>query len=88
MVSIWLAHQAPHVAIRLGMWHEAGVDEREAWGYLLADVVRNVSQGLARLGGWDPAETTQRVLDSLARHSQNSRPPAQGRFTDEGKQGR
>jgi hypothetical protein len=34
------------IAIRLGMWEEAGnpdVDEREAWRYLLADVVRQIS---------------------------------------------
>jgi hypothetical protein len=82
MIRVWLAHNAPQIAIRLGMWHEAGMDEREAWGYLLADVVRHVSQGLAEQCGWEPSETTGRVLDSLLKYSQDGRDPARGRFVD------
>ena len=83
MISIWLAHNAPQIAIRLGMWHEAGMDEREAWGYLLADVVRHVGRGLAEQCGWPPDETTRRVLDALLKHSQDGRDPARGRFVDD-----
>jgi hypothetical protein len=82
MIRVWLAHNAPQVAVRLGMWDEAGVDEREAWGYLLADVVRHVSRGLAEQCGWEPAETTGRVLDALLKYSQDGRGPAEGRFVD------
>ena len=83
MIRIWLAHNTPQIAIRLGMWHEAGMDEREAWGYLLADVVRHVSQGLAEQCGWPPDETARRVLDALLKYSQDGRDPARGRFVDD-----
>lgn len=82
MISVWLANNAPQIAVRVGMWDEAGMDEREAWGYLLADVVRNVSGGLAQQCGWDPDETTRRVLDALLKYAQDGRGPAGGRFTD------
>jgi hypothetical protein len=83
MISVWLAHNAPQIAIRLGMWDEAGLDEREAWGYLLADVVRHVSQGLAEQCGWEPDETTRRVLEALLKYSQGGSETARGRFADE-----
>jgi hypothetical protein len=82
MISVWLAHNAPQIAIRLGMWQEAGTDEPEAWGYLLADVVRHLSRGLAEQCGWAPKETAGRILDSLLKYSQDGRDPARGRFVD------
>lgn len=82
MISIWLAHNAPQIAIRLGMWHDAGMDESEAWGYLLADVVRHISRGLAEQYGFQPEETTERILDALLKYSQGGHGPARGHFVD------
>jgi hypothetical protein len=82
MVRVWLAHNSLQVAMRLGMWSEAGIDEREAWGYLLADIIRNVSQGLAVQCNWDMTETSNRILAALFRHMQNDRPSTQGQFVD------
>ncbi len=82
MVSIWLAHKALQTAIRLGMWHEAGTDEPEAWGYLLADAVTQIGQGLAAQFGWEPHETVTRVLDSLLKYARDNRDPGRGRFAD------
>jgi hypothetical protein len=83
MIRIWLAHNAPQLALRLGMWEEAGHDEPEAWGYLLADVVRHIGRGLAEQCGWEADETIERVLNSLLRHARDGRGPAQGRFADD-----
>jgi hypothetical protein len=55
------------------------MDEREAWGYLPADVVRHVSRGLSERCGWKPDETTGHVLDALLKHSRDGRDPARGR---------
>ena len=82
MIRVWLAHNSPQLALRMGMWDEAGLDEREAWGILLADVVRHVGRGLAEQCGWDVDETTGRVLDSLLKHARDDRGPAEGRFRD------
>jgi hypothetical protein len=82
MVSVWLAHNASHIAIRLGMWEEAGnVDEREAWGYLLADVVRQISHGMAMKCGWDPQETADKVRTALLKYADGSG-PIHGCFVD------
>ena len=82
MVRIWLAHDRLQIAIRLGMWEEAGnpaVDEREAWGYLLADVVHQISHGMAEKCGWDPGETAQRVQAALLKYAHGGGKP-HGRF--------
>ena len=70
MIRIWLAHNSLQITVRLGMWSEGGQDEREAWGYLLADVIRNISQGLAVRCNWETNETMRCILDSLSRHTQ------------------
>jgi hypothetical protein len=82
MVRVWSAHNAPQIAIRLGMWQEAGTDEREAWGYLLADIVRHISRGLAEQWDWDPHETARQILNHLLKYSQDGRDPARGQFVD------
>jgi hypothetical protein len=83
MVSIWLAHNGLQIAIRLGMWEADGQDEREAWGYLLADVVRHISHGMAQNSGWDARETAEQIRAALLKHSEDPGPP-RGRFMDGG----
>jgi hypothetical protein len=41
MIRVWLAHNALHVSMLLGMWQDAEeseIDERDAWGELLCDL--------------------------------------------------
>ena len=73
MVSVWLANGGVHIAIRVGMWADAGkLDEREAWGFLLAEVVRQISHGMAMKCGWDPNETAKHVRASLLKNADGS----------------
>jgi hypothetical protein len=84
MVRIWLAHEDLQIAIRLGMWEERGdpnLDEREAWGYLLADVVRHISYGMAEKCGWDPGETAEQVRAALLKYADKGGKP-HARFVD------
>lgn len=84
MIRVWLAQGNLQIAIRLGMWAEAGdpaTDERDAWGYLLADVVQQISHGLAEQCGWDAHETAQRVQSALLKNADGGGNPS-GRFID------
>lgn len=68
MIRIWLAHNELHVSLLLGMWadaEEAEVDERDAWGELLSDVIRHIANGLEQSHGWDRASTIARIRDEL-----------------------
>jgi len=48
MIRVWLAHNDLHVSLNLGMWQGADseVDEREAWGFLLANLTRHIANGM------------------------------------------
>ena len=81
MIRVWLAHGDQHVSLLLGMWQDADdseLDEREAWGDLLADTIRHIAHGLSQSHGWQPAETIRRISLSL---TENLRTDAVGAVT-------
>lgn len=64
VIRIWLAHNDLHVSMLLGMWHDAEdceVDERDAWGQLLADLTRHIANGMMKEYGWDYDATRDRI---------------------------
>ncbi len=71
MVRAWIANKALHVSMLLGMWADAlecDVDERDAWGELLADLTRHVANGLVQSHGWDQAATIRRIARAYQDH--------------------
>jgi predicted secreted Zn-dependent protease len=73
MIRVWLAHNALHVSMLLGMWEDAAdceIDERKAWGHLLADLTRHIANGLQQSHGWAEKSTIawirQEFLENLA----------------------
>lgn len=68
MIRVWIAENDLHVSLNLGMYADdpdGGVDEREAWGQILADVIRHVAHGLQRSHAWRPQETRTTIRDAL-----------------------
>ena len=68
MIRVWLAHNDVHVSLLLGMWADAedcDVDERDAWGNLLADVAHHISHGMAQSHGWDRKQTLARIKQAF-----------------------
>ena len=64
MLRAWIAHNDLHVSLLLGMWQDAAeseVDERQAWGELLGDLVQHIANGLAQSHGWEKEDTILRV---------------------------
>ena len=64
MIRVWLAHQDVHVSLLLGMWEDAGdaeVDEREAWGNVLADVARHIANGMRQSHAWEEKDTIAKI---------------------------
>jgi hypothetical protein len=71
MVRVWIANKTLHVSMLLGMWADTAgwdVDERDAWGELLADLTRHIANGLGQSHGWDAAATIRRIADSYTQH--------------------
>ena len=68
MIRIWLAHNELHVSLLLGMWADADdaeVDERDAWGELLSDVIRHIANGLEQSHGWARKDTIARIREEM-----------------------
>jgi hypothetical protein len=68
MIRVWLAHNQLHVSMLLGMWQEAEdseIDERDAWGVLLADLTRHIANGMMKEYGWDYDSTRDRIRQAF-----------------------
>jgi hypothetical protein len=57
MIRVWLANQQQHVVLNIGFWEDRGLDERAAWGIVIADMVRHIADAHQSEYGHAPAET-------------------------------
>ena len=46
MLRLWAAGGKEHVTINIGCYHERGIDERHAWGIIIADFVQHIANAL------------------------------------------
>jgi hypothetical protein len=66
MARIWIAKNKLHCVLNVGHWSEtSGVDERHAWGIVLADMARHASLALEDSMGCDPRENLKIILESF-----------------------
>jgi hypothetical protein len=68
MIRVWLAHDDVHLSLFLGMWQDADdsdVDERDAWGTMLADIACHIARGLKQSHTFDEADTVRRIRESF-----------------------
>ena len=71
MIRVWIANKDIHVSMLLGMWEEASsgdIDEREAWGELLADLIRHIANGLSQSHDYNPVASERKIANSLLVH--------------------
>ncbi len=66
MARIWIAQNNLHCVLNVGHWSgTSGVDERHAWGIVLADIARHASFALEDSMGNDPRENLKMILESF-----------------------
>ena len=71
MIRVWIGNKDIHVSMLLGMWEEASnfdVDEREAWGELLADLIRHIANGLTQSHDYHRDASERRIANALLTH--------------------
>lgn len=71
MLRVWIGNRDIHVSMLLGMWEEASnhdIDEREAWGELLGDLIRHIANGLTQSHDYNAAASEQRIANALLIH--------------------
>ena len=54
LARVWVAEEGLHCSLKIGMYHEStDVDERRAWGTILADMTRHIANALRDAYGLD-----------------------------------
>ena len=84
MVRVWIAREGLHVSMRLGMWQDAeqsGIDERDAWGELLADLTRHIANGMMKEYGWDYDSTRDKIRAAFLRNFDDKSRNIEGDFS-------
>lgn len=86
MIRVWLAHHELHVSMLLGMWEDAEdsqIDERKAWGHLLADLTRHIANGLNQSHGWAVRPTMQWIRQEYLENLADDLHSVEGKYLDE-----
>jgi hypothetical protein len=84
MIRVWLAHNQLHVSMLLGMWQDvedSEIDERDAWGALLADLTRHIANGMMKDYGWDYDSTRDRIRAGFLKNFDEKAGDIEGDFT-------
>ena len=81
MASAWIAEQGFHCTLNIGMWQANGREEPDAWGILLADLVRHISNAIQETEGTIAAQTQTSIVQSLLAELQDATSPATGHFS-------
>lgn len=65
MLRGWIANGGLRCALNLGHWHEhSEIDERRAWGVLLADLSRQLAINLESVTEKSPAESLKVIVEA------------------------
>lgn len=66
MIRGWIAERGLSCTLNLGHWHRhSTVDERQAWGVLLADLCRQIATELQEVTQDDPTESLRVLVEAL-----------------------
>jgi hypothetical protein len=67
MARVWIAEKGLHCSLNVGVYAaNSSVDERKAWGIVLADLARHVAYGVAgTYPGTKPEENLTEVIKAL-----------------------
>lgn len=80
MLSAWIAERGIHCTMNVGMWDSIGHDEPKAWGTMLADVVRHVSNAICESTDRPSEQVLLEIFDSLRNELDDPTSLAKGGF--------
>ncbi len=82
MMRAWIAEGNRHVALNIGFWEQPdrGIDERDAWGILMADMMRHLANAHQEEYGRDPRETLSVIRNAFEREMEKRTSEPTGKF--------
>lgn len=67
MLRVWIAEGGIHCVLNAGHWHNGtDIDERHAWGIMLADIANHISNAMEDVAGFDNRESLRMVAESFS----------------------
>lgn len=85
MIRVWIGNKDIQVSMLLGMWEQASnleIDERDAWGELLADLIRHIANGLTQSHDYNKDASEMRIANTLINHLGYGENAIQGKIQD------
>lgn len=80
MLSAWIAEKGLHCTLNVGTWQSQGKSEANAWGILLADVVRHISNALQEQQGANAELSAKQIVEALLKELDNPTSKVKGGF--------
>jgi hypothetical protein len=83
LASVWIAKQGLHCTLKVGIYADhAQVDERDAWGVIIADMIGHLSHALQDVYGYEVAKSKAAILNSLLKEIDVPTSELRGFFAD------
>src|SRR5690606_10837204 len=83
MIRVWIAEKGLHSTINIGVYKENGHNEARAWGIILADIAKHISNAMNEEYGDDKTLTVKMIARSLAEELQLPTSDVEGYFWSE-----
>ena len=82
IISAWIACRGLHCSMKIGLYeHRDDIDERHAWGIVLADIARHAARGLSEFYRFDEDEALLRIVNSMKDELAEPTSPLRGRLS-------
>ena len=66
MIQAWIADRGLACSLNLGHWHHhSELDERQAWGVMIADLAREIATQLEAVTNHDPGESLKVIVEAM-----------------------
>ena len=66
MIRGWIADRGLACSLNLGHWHHnSKLDERHAWGVMIADLTREIAIQLESITQQDPSESLKMIVEAM-----------------------
>ena len=66
MMRGWIADRGLSCSLNLGHWHHnSSLDERHAWGVMMADLARNIAVQLEAVTQQDPSDSLKLIIEAM-----------------------
>jgi len=82
IMRAWIASNGLHCSIKVGIWeNKPDVNERHAWGIVLADLARHVADAFS-LSGMDKGQTLSMIRQAFLVELKDPTSGTSGEFAD------